>query len=650
MKGVMVKGVRCLLVIAGWLACTVVVAVERDVLAYVGGEGQQQLRTVCALSDGSVLIGGGTESMQWLPQDAPVTSLKGTGFAGPSRGKTAFLLHVSADLQRLLRVVTLPLGSAVDVCAIRTTNIPGAKTGALFISGLRLGDKQIKPGYYIAQLDGNFVDRPPTKLRWVHNVDAGDTIAEDQPRDIGAGGKVVFAEGTPHGYDWVAIKRLTSPGKLDVVEDWRLHWYQDGEKKREWSGSPASQYFGGKVVESAIVLKVWGRGDFRSWTRADYEAKLPDGNGGVKQGRGPLDAFFEGPFYPADPNKSPRGRGYTGYGWPSTPCGNVGAIAIDRRNNHLYIGGNNKSTLPSNPDFEPYVIAMTSSGKLKWWMRLYPEVPPKQGESKLENVDARLSTPDQYIDGIAIDYAKSSAGSGALVVLARCHGNNVVNFWNGNKIRHASNPGTSFQPHFTVRSGNIHYGWLGRLTLDTGEMLHATFIAEYAEGAKVGVKSWNDENLDGWPRFDAAWPDVNTTRCRSQVNVDQLGNIYVCGTGRRPITTKNALMKMPKPGEGVSRWCDFVRVYSRDLTTLRYSSIIAGTWDWKTGEAGSGVSLQAATPIADGLLLVGYSTLDSKTGTIGPTPMPVQNRPSWSTSTRHAEDGIVGRLEFHQAP
>ena len=399
------------------------------------------------------------------------------------------------------------------------------------------------------------------------------------------------------------------------------------------------------MVESGIVLKVWGRGDFRSWTQADYESQSSDGNGGVKQGRWPFDAFFEGPFNPAEPKNSPRGRGYTGYGWPSTPCGNVGAIVIDRRDNHLYIGGNNKSTLPSNPDFEPYVIAMTDTGKLKWWMRLYEEVPPKAAESKLENVDARLSTPDQYVDALAIDYSQASE-PGALVVLARCHGNNVVNFWNGKKIQHSANPGTSFQPQFTGSNGNIHYHWLGRLSLAAGQMLHATYIAEYTEGAKVGVESWKDDNLDGWPRFDSGWPNVNTTRCRANISIDVEGNIYLCGTGRRPITTKNAIMKMPKPDQGVSRWCDFVRVYSRDLTTLRYSSIIAGQWNWQTNEGGSELSLQSAVPTPGGLIVVGFSTVDIKTGQIGATEIPVQNAPAWSAVKRAGEDGIMGRLEI----
>ncbi len=92
-------------------------------------------------------------------------------------------------------------------------------------------------------------------------------------------------------------------------------------------------------------------------------------------------------------------------------------------------------------------------------------------------------------------------------------GNNVVNFWKGNEIKHPKNPGGSFQSFFTGSNGNIHYGWIGRLATTDGTMLHSTFVGEYSEGAKVGKKSWDDPNLDGWPRFDSAWPDINTTDC-----------------------------------------------------------------------------------------------------------------------------------------
>lgn len=96
-----------------------------------------------------------------------------------------------------------------------------------------------------------------------------------------------------------------------------------------------------------------------------------------------------------------------------------------------------------NPDFEPAVLAMTDTGAIKWWSRLYHEM-SADGKSVLN------STPDQYIDGLAVDQITS-----ALVVLARCHGNNISNYWSGNAV--ALHPGTnSFQNTFTGTNGNIH--------------------------------------------------------------------------------------------------------------------------------------------------------------------------------------------------
>lgn len=620
----------------------------KDVLTYVGQNGAVKLQGVSSLSDGSVLVAGGADSLNWLPKETKVKTLAGATIESGKSGQTAFILHLSESLDRILNVVALPSDAAADFRHIKTSSAPGQKTAGLWVSGKRVEDKDrnVKPGYFLGKLDGNFVDTVPSKFEWLLNVRAEGDMQDSQPFDVGSDGKAVYAQGTPHGYDWLSINRLTASGQPDVVEDWRLHWYVGADGKRsEWFGTPASKCPHGKVVESGIVLKVWGRGDFRSWTEADYLAKTSDGNGGTKQGRWPYDAFFEGPFNPAEPGKSPKGRGYTGYGWPSTPCGNVGAIVIDRRDNHLYVGGNNKSTLPKGPDFEPYVISMTSSGQQKWWMRLYREVPPEPGKSKLDDQDARLSTPDQYVDGLAIDYSQPPT-SGALVVLARCHGNNVVNFWNGKQIKHPQNPGTSFQPHFTGSSGNIHYCWLGRLGLADGETRHATFIGEYSANAKVGKDSWKDSNLDGWPRFDSGWPDITTTRCRS-LSVDASGNVYVVGTGRRPITTKNALLKMPKPSEGESRWSDFVRVYSQDLTTLKYSSLIAGEWDWKTGAGGSQVTLQAVAPSKSGLLIAGSGSVDAKKGDApDSTSIPIRNAPQWGSSKRVPAGGVLGRLEF----
>jgi len=298
----------------------------------------------------------------------------------------------------------------------------------------------------------------------------------------------------------------------------------------------------------------------------------------------------------------------------------------------MYIGGNNQSRLPGgNPDFEPWVVAMSADGELRWWQRLY-------AESK------GVSTPDQYVDAMAIDYRKPADAGGSIVVAARSHGNNVNNFWGGNQIKHPDNPGRGFQDGFTGTHGNMHFSWLGRMTLDTGTMLHATYLAEYAEGAKHQDQPFTDPLLAHWPHFKAGWPDLNTTRVEPHgLAVDGDGRVIVTAQGRRVITTRNAYMAMPSPTTdkgAVGQWADFVRVYKPDLTSPVYSSILAGKWDWSTGKGGSKVDLLTTIPVDGGVLTVGVAPVKGEAG----DAMPTQALPAWLAATRTATAGVVGLL------
>ncbi|MBI1372230.1 MAG: hypothetical protein GC159_05645 [Phycisphaera sp.] len=600
---------------------------------YVGGDGDQQLRCVYGLSDGSFLIGGGASDLAWLPASTPRIELGGAHPKSDPTGMTPFILHLSADLKPL-RVVTLPKDSAQDVKFIKATSVPGAKTGDLYISGTRDG-KDRDGGYFVARLDGNFVDAPPTKLTWCVDVGATGPLRDDQAWDVGSDGKVVYATGEPYSYNWMAVHRLKADGEMDVVEHWRTHWTGDGE----WAGTPASAA-PSPVTYSGIVLKIWKRGDFRSWTREDFLAKSSDGNGGEKQGRWPFDAMFPGYYDPASKETvdvTGTKKGYYGYRWGTTPSAHVGTIAIDRRDNRMYLGGNNKSKLPDGkPDFEPWVIAMDKDGQLLWWQRLYPE-------------SKGVSTPDQFVDALTIDYTYPSKSAGSLVAVARAHGNNVNNYWQGDAIKHPDNPGKAFQNQFTGTHGNMHFSWIGRMTLDTGTMLHATYFAEFGEGNKFQDKRFSDPLLKRWPHFLAGWPELNSTRVEPTVRTDAAGNVYVVANGRRVITTSNAYQQMPSPLEDKDAkgvWSDFVRVYRPDLTGLSYSSLLVGKWDWATGEGASQVDLTGVYPTPTGVIVVGTAPVDKKAGAVTGNDMPTQNVPDWGKATRTGAMGVIGVLNF----
>lgn len=611
-----------------------------DAAFYVGGAGKTRLSSAFALSDGTLLVGGASDSLDWLPANVPTAALGGPVPEGGDTGLTPFLLRLSPDAKRIVCVLTLPRGCAEDVAAIKTTSSPGRPTGALLIAGRTRKDEakgRKSDGYFIARLDGNFIDAPPKRLLWVYTVRAGDDIRNHMPWDVGADGRVIYAMGYPHSYDWVAIEALDANGKPAAVPKWRTHWMAKADGGEEEFAGTADQA-PGKVAHSAIVLKAWGRGDFRSWTREDYLAKVPDGNGGFNQGRWPFDGMFGGYFdltTRKDVQVTENNCGWYGYRWSSTPCANVGAIAIDRRDGAIYIGGNNKSRLPDgNPDFEPWVVAMDRDGALKWWSRLYPE-------------SKGVSTPDQYVDNLAIDYTVPLNGGGALVVVARAHGNNVNNFWTGNSIRHPANPKRSFQQQFTGTHGNMHYSWMGRMTASDGTMLHATYVAEYGEGSNHGDKRFQEPLLKHWPHFLSGWPNLNTTRVRA-LALDAQGRPFIAAQGRRVITTRNAFQPMPSPLDDPGKngvWSDFVRVYRQDLTTIDYSSLLTGAWDWDTGKGGSEVVLEAVLPLGNGALVVGHAPL-GKSGQPEGNNMPTRNVPAWGRAQRTGEMGVLARVSF----
>ncbi len=166
------------------------------------------------------------------------------------------------------------------------------------------------------------------------------------------------------------------------------------------------------------------------------------------------------------------------------------------------------------------------------------------------------STPDQYIDAIAIDYSTPAqpTGQGAVFfVAARCHGNNVSNLWPGNAIT-ANSGGQGFVNNFTGSNGNIHIGWIGKFRdeVTKGTILASTYVAEFNEAADFGDASglsggYADANLDNWPSHNAGWPELNTTGIDSRISVDSQGRVVVTGYGRRVHTTANAFQRNLRP-------------------------------------------------------------------------------------------------------
>lgn len=615
-----------------------------DVLSFAGGAGNQRFYAVHELSDGTVLIGGTADDLSWLPAvpQVALTVQNGSLINSNPSGRVAFLLHTSNDLQQLLNVAYFPSGVAEEIRYIKTDSPLGTATGNIYISGMNAASGR-DDGYFVAKLNGNFVSSQPTAAEWAFTVWATGDHKEFQPWDVDVNGRVVYGRGEPNTTNWSEIK-VWDPALLHdaPMTGFRQHFLgTDPNSTTDWQGlfADAPQ----AVFSSSLVLKPRGRGSLRSWNSTDFDGWFSDGNGGVRKGKWPCDMFYNSAFDVSNTSANQTMPGYTGYRFPDSgsTTGRIGAVAVDKRNGHFYIGFNFKSVLPGgNPDFEPTVMAFDQNGNLKWWNRLWREYTGAAGTGT-----ANTSSPDQYIDGLAIDYSLP-ANNTRLAVLARSHGNNTINFWSGNQIIDPSNPGYSFHNGFTGTNGNVHLSWIGLFGADSGTVLNATWNAEYVDGSTNFGSTYTDPNLDGWPSHNAGWPDLNTTRLRPTTYFDQTGRLYILAkSGRRTITTANAFQKMPKYGQGASTWNHYVRVFSPDLTTLVYSSVITGDWDKGTGAGGDNIEVHGIYPTANGILIAGFHKADSGGNPTG-NAATTRNTVTWGTSTRTGETPVLGKLMF----
>jgi hypothetical protein len=608
-------------------------------VTYAGGSGVDAFNDVVQISNGTILVCGSADNLLWLPNGTPTSMITSSGINNAAgTNKFGIILQYDSKMQTILQCVYFPQGTVENIRWMKFTSLPYAPTGDLYVSGKTADSKANNGGYFIAKLDNNFVNGVPTAAIWSKSIWAEGVINEVQPWDVGSDGKVVFMLGQTHAADWSQVSRLKADGSDDIVPNWRIHWTNTGSEVR----MKMSSYTGAApLVRSGIVLKKDGRCELRSWNAADYNLVSSDGNGGTRKGKWPLDFMFNSACDSAAPTTTKNGPGYNKYKPSSTQVYGGSAIAIDKRNNNLYVGFNTKSVLhnapdPDLPDFEPVVMAMDTSGELLWWTRLYHEI--------TANGDTVRSTPDQYVDGLAIDYKNDQ-----LLVDARCHGNNTINFWRGNQL--LARPSMSgFQNQFTGTNGNIHISWLGKIGLSNGYPAASTYVAEYFNTTTGLGTAHPDPNLDAWPNPNTGWPNLNDTRiARGSVRVSSDGSAIVVGTGRRTITTANAHQKMVKqlnPSSGNnSSWNQFVRVYSSNLDSLKYSSLVVGKFDTITGSGGDNIVLNSAYKTRHGVVAVGYNKVDATLNPIG-NAMLTTNVPTWGSNLPQSQDAV---LAYYQA-
>ncbi len=609
-----------------------------NIVTYAGNGGREGFEDVIQLSNGTFLVSGYAENLSWIPTAVPRIQLSGTGINnGAGTNVYGILLQLDNTLQNILQVLHFPQGKVESVDFIKTTGQPGQPADAIYISATTNDTKANNGGYIIAKLNNNFINGVPTNIEWAFPVWAEGSIKESHPWDVGNDGKVIYITGQSHAADWACVHRLTSGGIRDKVPEWRTHWLTTAAGGGEYKGVLAD-YTGSlsNIDYSGCVLKFSGRCDLRSTSAADFTLWQPDENGSTKRGRWPFDFLFSNPCNVAAVSTS--GPGYNKYKLGGSSVPGAQCITIDRRTNDIYLGMNVKTVLPdNNPDFEPTVISFTESGQLRWFSRLYHEVQP--------DGDTVQSTPDQYVDAIAIDYSQP-AGTGGVVVNGRSHGNNIENLWEGNAIA-ANGAASGFKNGFSGTSGNIHISWLGRLNTINGSLQRSTYVAELAEGATTGFGATHpDPNMDGWPDPNGGWQTLNSTYLRkNSLEVAANGNVVVLGKGRRTLTTANAWQKMPLPSStDKGTWNDFVRVYKADLSNPLYSSLLTGNWDKATGTGGDNVELAGVVKINTGVVVVGKQRASA--GVSSGNPITTTANPAWGHSNTTAPVNEEAVLAF----
>ena len=606
---------------------------SQNIVTYAGNAGKETFYDVMQITNGTFLVVGYADNLNWTGT-APKTQLTYNSTIPNASGtnKFGFILQLSADLQTILQVVHFPQGAVEDIRFIKTNTQSYAATGDLYISCNTSDSSANSGGYMLAKLNNNFINGIPTSLTWNYAVDALSGPKDYHPWDVTSDGNVYYVLGQSHTSTWSAIHCLDNSGNRKIIENWRIHWKADGS---EWRGTPASSNVGtgtAALSYSGIALKGAGRCELRSWTTADYNQVSPDGNGRTKKGKWPCDFMFNGPCDNSAPVSV--GPGYSGYRQSTSPVWGASSLVVDKRNNNLYIGMNMKTLLPDGqPDFEPAVIAMNNTGTMLWWSRLYHE----ESAAGVPNT----STPDQYVDALAIDYTNDK-----LVVGARCHGNNTENLWRGNSI--ASNPlASGFQNQFTGAgpASNIHLSWLGKLGLSDGTLSNSTYMGEFTEGTNNYGAPLADSNSSGWPNPNAGWPNLNTTRmAKNALKVSTNGDVIVAAVGRRTMTTANAYQPNINPltsGTSVGAWNNFVRVYDSNFSAPKYSSMITGAWNSANGTGGDNTDIFGVCKTNLGVVCVGRQTANATTSVANGNNIPVTNVTPWGTATPTNESAIL---------
>jgi len=165
--------------------CTIVPA-QFNLVTYAGNSGKEAFYDVTQIDDGTFLVSGSAENLDWIDSTIPRTELTYNANIPNALGtnKYGILLHISEDLSAILDVVHFPQGAVEDIRFIKTNTQPYQPIGNLYISCNTIDTDNNNGGYIIAKLNNNYISAAPTGLDWVNVVWAKSEPTDYHPWDV----------------------------------------------------------------------------------------------------------------------------------------------------------------------------------------------------------------------------------------------------------------------------------------------------------------------------------------------------------------------------------------------------------------------------------------------------------------------------------
>ncbi|MCS7005906.1 MAG: PKD domain-containing protein [Cytophagales bacterium] len=625
-----------------------------------------------------------------------------------------FLLQLNATMTSVIRGVYLPVGAATNIKFIRMTNMPGEPTGDIYISGdIKRNVVRRESSYFIGKLNGNFVNNVPTGFHWVRSVYGNRNDQSPQPIisslnqfntqhvyfnhpwDVNKQGKVILVAGQYRKHpdnntsvsfaeDFGAVHVLEPNGYFGYMPGWPVQRYLYYNGNRGGNNRQRLEYevyygdgfhFPNSIADYGDTSQIrWSEYYFkwenvrpfnrrhvlRSFSDQDVNAVFDDGNGRIRKGKYPLDAYFDigsdtaiQPEFDANDgktyftyvtqNQTHNDIGYLGVAFSTNNNGRVyspSAVLFDKQTGDFYIAGSHSYNNGDVGTFVPYIMCMDSLGKLKWFSRLYSETDANQ--------NPLLATTDFHVNGLAMDYT-----NGQVVVTAYSEGKDVLtNLWEGDQVKdlelgvctdsmlvrmNGNNKAQGWQNKITgSQTGNDRrFSWIGKLDRN-GKLKHSTYVAEIANTTSTS-NVLGSGVLTGYPTLNQGNPDLATTRIANQsVQVGKDGSVMILGKtlGGIPLTTTNGYQRYPLTSGATT--IEFVRIYAPDLSRPLYSSVIgAGT---ATAPVPSNISAMNALRTSKGVVIVGAVSAGSTLLTA--------NVPSWGKAgAASGNDAFLAHLQ-----